>query len=97
MQKTTNELEVSSFTLHSIDIITSRLTNLIGNTFVMSREGIDNTFNISNFQFTLDRHQMVKDTQKLTITNQTVGSYTVPVLGPQGAVVNVRKYLPSLT
>ena len=97
MEGTTDQADVSRFTLHSINIITTKIENLIGSTCILSKSGVGSTINISGLQHIIDRLQIVEDTQSLVIYNQTVGTYTIPFMGPQGTVVPVLKYLPSLT
>ena len=97
MQATTSNSEASAFTKHSISLISDKITKLIGNTCKLSKKGISNTYNISGLQEIVDRLQIIEDSETLTISNDTVRSYTVAVLGPQGTVVPVTKYLPSIT
>merc|ERR1712002_1260412 len=97
MQHTTSDSQASAFTQHSISMISDKIVKLIGSTCKLSKSGVSNTFNISGLQEIIDRLQMVEDSETLTISNETFRSYTVPVMGPQGAVVPVTKYLPSIT
>ena len=97
MQEVTKEAESSWFTQRSIGIIVNKIASMTGSICVLSKSMMPNNFNITGLKYAIDRLQMIEDTQTSTLHNNTVESYTVPVLGPQGAVVPITKYLPTLS